>query len=233
MTCICGAPRTGDHDCPVTADYATAFVPLAPPSAGVESATKVCTRCKEEKPLSEYGKHSKSKDGLEWRCTPCKRATRMESQRRCLADPERREKQREYAASWAREDRRKDPEKYREEQAQNYHAKHNLTLETARNNRKPWTGPELERVADWSISTTELARILGRTQGAVREARRRMLANSQLDRLTGAPICGASAKVGALRTINGRSLPVVATCTLLAGHTGDHRDGVRKTRWPS
>lgn len=33
--------------------------------------TKICTRCKEEKPLSSFVKQKKSKDGLRYWCTAC------------------------------------------------------------------------------------------------------------------------------------------------------------------
>lgn len=33
--------------------------------------TKVCTRCKEEKPLDNFGKQSKNKDGLMYICKSC------------------------------------------------------------------------------------------------------------------------------------------------------------------
>lgn len=33
---------------------------------------KVCSRCKETKPVSEFGKSSKAKDGLQWHCRTCK-----------------------------------------------------------------------------------------------------------------------------------------------------------------
>lgn len=36
--------------------------------------SKTCTKCKESKPLSEFGKHSARKDGLRSRCKPCNSA---------------------------------------------------------------------------------------------------------------------------------------------------------------
>lgn len=33
---------------------------------------KICSRCKESKPESDFGKSSKAKDGLQWHCRPCK-----------------------------------------------------------------------------------------------------------------------------------------------------------------
>ena len=35
--------------------------------------TKVCTKCGQEKPLSEFGKHKRSKDGRAWHCLECSR----------------------------------------------------------------------------------------------------------------------------------------------------------------
>lgn len=33
---------------------------------------KQCTKCKETKPVSEFGRRSASKDGYQWRCRPCR-----------------------------------------------------------------------------------------------------------------------------------------------------------------
>lgn len=35
--------------------------------------TKICTKCKTEKPISEFGKHRHSKDGFAYRCKECAR----------------------------------------------------------------------------------------------------------------------------------------------------------------
>jgi len=39
----------------------------------MESQTKVCLKCKQEKPLSEFGKNNQSKDGKTYWCLQCKR----------------------------------------------------------------------------------------------------------------------------------------------------------------
>jgi hypothetical protein len=46
-----------------------------------QPGAKVCTKCNEEKPLSEFYAHKKSKDGYAWWCKGCYRA-------RYAADPE-------------------------------------------------------------------------------------------------------------------------------------------------
>lgn len=41
------------------------------PSA--DTTAKRCSKCRKRKPVSEFGKASKSKDGLRWSCVPCTR----------------------------------------------------------------------------------------------------------------------------------------------------------------
>lgn len=56
--------------------------------------TKTCTGCETEKPLTEFGKKSRNKDGLQHRCKPCNSAEqKAERERR---GDERREKVRAY-----------------------------------------------------------------------------------------------------------------------------------------
>ena len=40
--------------------------------------SKACSRCKEDKPLSEYGKHRGRKDGLHYYCRQCARDKDLE-----------------------------------------------------------------------------------------------------------------------------------------------------------
>lgn len=37
--------------------------------------TKVCNVCRQEKPIIEFGRHRRSKDGFDWKCKECNRAT--------------------------------------------------------------------------------------------------------------------------------------------------------------
>jgi 5-methylcytosine-specific restriction endonuclease McrA len=39
----------------------------------ISVCTKICSRCKEEKPTSEFGKRSSRPDGLQYFCKPCSR----------------------------------------------------------------------------------------------------------------------------------------------------------------
>ena len=41
---------------------------------GVIAVRKTCCKCKERKPLSEFGRYSRSKDGYSYRCRECSRA---------------------------------------------------------------------------------------------------------------------------------------------------------------
>lgn len=38
----------------------------------MESHSKVCSTCKEEKPRTEFNKHCRAKDGLRWECKACR-----------------------------------------------------------------------------------------------------------------------------------------------------------------
>ena len=35
---------------------------------------KTCTKCKQEKPLAEFGRYARNKDGLDTQCQACRRA---------------------------------------------------------------------------------------------------------------------------------------------------------------
>jgi len=35
---------------------------------------KKCTKCKQEKPLAEFGRYTRTKDGLDTQCKECRRA---------------------------------------------------------------------------------------------------------------------------------------------------------------
>lgn len=41
--------------------------------------SKICTKCKQNKPLSEYMANSRASGGLHWRCRPCTRGDKMAS----------------------------------------------------------------------------------------------------------------------------------------------------------
>jgi|SRR5208282_2186452 len=46
------------------------------------SGSKVCTTCKQDLPLSAFGKNKRTKDGLHWSCKPCNVARSADWQRR-------------------------------------------------------------------------------------------------------------------------------------------------------
>jgi hypothetical protein len=77
-----------------------------------QAATKRCTICKVEKPLSEFGPHHRSRDGKRKACRPCVRAGRAlckplkpeqaEVQKLAASKPARRAKNKQAVAAWAR-----------------------------------------------------------------------------------------------------------------------------------
>ena len=45
--------------------------------------SKTCSRCKQTQPTTNFGKHSKTSDGLYSQCQPCRRQARAEYRKRC------------------------------------------------------------------------------------------------------------------------------------------------------
>lgn len=111
---------------------------------------KRCSLCGEVKPFSEYGKHSKSKDGFNQRCKPCRRESRKASD---AAFRERhRERLREYNREWLRE--------WREEHR-----------DAAREKSRQWYASDLERARKQSREAER--RRYAEKPEVVRAARRR------------------------------------------------------------
>lgn len=71
---------------------------------------KTCTKCGKAKPLADFGRHKKSRDGLYQRCLPCARADRREAAARAMSDPDRAAAVRKRQAEWATKWRRANPE---------------------------------------------------------------------------------------------------------------------------
>ncbi len=67
---------------------------------------KICTKCKQELNLELFSKNKVSKDGYSWHCKKCLAANRREY----------RDKNKDKANKYAKEYRRKHPEKYRSSQ---------------------------------------------------------------------------------------------------------------------
>ena len=57
-------------------------------------ATKTCARCNEAVPVSEFGKHAKSKDGLQSYCKPCNREASRIGRKKRLQKEARKQKAR-------------------------------------------------------------------------------------------------------------------------------------------
>lgn len=58
----------------ITSLWSCSFIPLRGSSCALEpsmKATKICTRCKQEKTRSEFGRHKARKDGLRGWCREC------------------------------------------------------------------------------------------------------------------------------------------------------------------
>ena len=97
---------------------------MATPSLGTVCNMKTCSKCQETKTLSEFGKLSRSTDGLNGRCKLCHAAAsrnhtlrhkerlreyyRIYQQKRRVANPEKCKKEQR---KWARQARKDDPEK--------------------------------------------------------------------------------------------------------------------------
>lgn len=128
---------------------------------------KICSRCKESKPASDFGKNRRCKDGLTSWCLPCKRNIEREwkaahkelvSERSAIDyerhKPERQERHREYSAlpstkmavnTRLRARRVADPEGTRQRDRQRYAKHHDMFLECSRKWRM--AHPEFVRIA--------------------------------------------------------------------------------------
>lgn len=87
-----------------------------------------CPRCKETKPVSEFGKQSQNSDGLAAYCKPCDRERKLESNARVKArDPEAwRERRRGYVRAY----RERHPDRVAEsERKRNLRLKFGITVE--------------------------------------------------------------------------------------------------------
>jgi hypothetical protein len=81
---------------------------------------KSCTRCKVAKPLFDFGKHASNKDGLQYQCKTCRKATCAASYKRI--SPERAEKKNKITAEW-RENNKEHVKQYAKDYAQKNSAK--------------------------------------------------------------------------------------------------------------
>ena len=117
------------------------------------TGAKACSRCGEIKPLTEYGNHAKSKDGLQQQCKPCRAASRAISD---AAYRERnRERLREYHAAKEREYRAANPERYREKGRRHYRKDVDKSRERSRESEKR----RRERVPDEVRAIQKRARL--------------------------------------------------------------------------
>lgn len=124
--------------------------------------TKVCSRCKEEKPLGEFGKNQRKKDGLSCSCKLCER----ERDRRYRE--ENREKRRENDRRYEVENREYRVERNRILYAQQQKVSHAMATKTGR-----WTQEEEVRLIDLRKTKTiyqcaiELGRGYASTAGKI------------------------------------------------------------------
>jgi len=86
---------------------------------------KKCSKCKEVKPVNEFGKLNKRKDGLKELCKECKRKETKEYRTKNPIS----EECREISRRKAKERRAKDPEKYRTESRQYFKNNPNYRLD--------------------------------------------------------------------------------------------------------
>ena len=90
-----------------------------------EKKTKVCSKCKEEKPITEFGKDKGRKDGRKYNCKVCRR----ESQKKYYEDNQEKERarikkykedNREKISAWRKKYYEENPEKVRASQKKYY-----------------------------------------------------------------------------------------------------------------
>ena len=99
-------------------------------------SSKVCTKCKEEKPLEAFGKHSARKDGLQPWCNVCQKKYRQENREKKLKYykqyyQENREKRLEYHRQYCKQYRQDNREKSLEYAKQHYQDNREKYIERA------------------------------------------------------------------------------------------------------
>jgi hypothetical protein len=140
---------------------------------------KRCSKCGQDKPLTEYHRSPGNADGLTGSCRDCRR---KQWQTYCRANPEvvcarHRERQREYAAA--------NPEAARAAVRRNQLANERETGRQAQRNGYLWTGPEMELAARSDLTAREVALMTGRTFGAVKGMRHRLRHDPKVITLAG------------------------------------------------
>lgn len=124
--------------------------------------TKICSKCKEDKPLGEFGKNQRNKDGLNYSCKLCER----ERDRRYRE--ENREKRRENDRRYEVENREYRVERNRILYAQQQKVSNAMATKTGR-----WSQEEEARLIDLRKTKTiyqcaiELGRGYGSTVGKI------------------------------------------------------------------
>ena len=106
---------------------------------------KTCTKCGEEKPISDFSKRSASPDGLQYKCRPCAKAEDKELYDAQKNDPETWDKIKERKRKWT--DRNRD-------QSRAYHAKRQREDAVYRANHASRTrrrqAAKLQRTPSWA-----------------------------------------------------------------------------------
>jgi len=123
--------------------------------------TKICSRCKEEKPRGEFSIASNAKDGLQRWCMPCMRQVALNNYRK---DPERkREYSRKYRADrpeWAKmknaEYRKLHPEYFKEKKRQYDKERPHLRQAQKRRHHERHAEKIRARVAEWKKKNPHL-----------------------------------------------------------------------------
>jgi 5-methylcytosine-specific restriction endonuclease McrA len=72
-------------------------------------ATKVCNRCKQQKPISDFYRCSKWRDGLDYSCKACRTEMNLASRAKAMRDPVKADEIRKRGNEWKKEKRINDP----------------------------------------------------------------------------------------------------------------------------
>lgn len=129
------------------------------------TSEKTCTVCGETKPLSAFGKHTKTRDGRQEQCRPCRRRTRQ------MTDAAYRERNRErlrvYELAAQAQWRARNPDRYSQRKREFEERTTSETRAAATRHRQPWTQRELDVANQRELSATEVAYLIGRTRRSV------------------------------------------------------------------
>lgn len=140
---------------------------------------KTCTKCSAAKVEAEFSRRGTGRSSWCKACVRTATKARREANPDAARDDERRRSARRYSKASGR---------INERVRSRYRVEQDMTLATATNRGKKWTGPELELVADQKRTAKDVALALGRTVQAVKDQRHLLRTDPRKARMAGTEV---------------------------------------------